>query len=281
MAIGLADAQQSLPTVSRNGLMAGLLILASVNGLAPPAIESVIHGGWQSAVFDTFKISVIVWGAWAAACYLAISAGGDDRIRSLDVAIAGLVVVLVALPLVRLSWLGLFLLAAYVFWTSSSGSRQRRSAVIFLAICVPMLWGPVLFALAASPLLNIDAYLVALLVGTRESGNVVTFVDGINRMQIWPACSSFHNISQAGLAWVALRQVLNKDLAREDMLWAGLAVLTAAAINLARLSLMAISPAYFALVHGPVGAQIAGGLTILSIAVLCTIGQRRELFAQA
>ena len=54
--------------------MAGLLIFASVNGLAPRAINSVINWGWNYAVFDTFDVSVIVWGAWVSACYLALRA---------------------------------------------------------------------------------------------------------------------------------------------------------------------------------------------------------------
>jgi len=44
---------------------------------------------------------------------------------------------------------------------------------------------------------------------------------------------------------------------------------------------MAVSPEYFDTIHVPLGAQIAGGLTIVLIAVICIIGQRRELFAPA
>lgn len=49
------------------------------------------------------------------------------------------------------------------------------------------------------------AFLVGSVTGAKQSGNVVTFLDGAHTLQIWPPCSSFHNISQAGLAWVALR----------------------------------------------------------------------------
>jgi hypothetical protein len=270
-----------VPRISRDHLLAALLILASVNGLAPRAIGSIITSGWDYAFVNTFDVSVIVWGAWASACYLAVLANDESRVRPLDIGIACIVLAIVAVPSPQLSWFGLFLLAAYVFWTSPHGSLQRRSATIFIAICVPMFWGPALLTYAALPLLKIDAFLVSTLVGTQRSGNLVTFIDGIHAMQIWPACSSFHNISQAALAWVALSQTLGRDLEPKDIVWAGLAVTSAAAVNLGRLSLMTVSPEYFETIHGPLGAQIAGGLTIVLIAVICIIGQRRELFTRA
>lgn len=268
-------------TISRGHLLAAVLIFASVNGLAPVAIKSVLLKGWQSAFSNTFGVSVIVWGAWASACTLAVLANDERRVGRLEIIIAGVIAAIVAIPVSHLTWLSLSLFSAYVFCTSPKGSLQQRSATIFFAICVPMLWGPALLASASTPLLKIDAFLVSTLVGTTQSGNVVTFVDGVHSMQIWPACSSFHNISQAALAWVALSQTLGRDLGRRDFFWAGLAVSSAAGINLGRLSLMAVSPEYFEMVHGPLGVQIAGGLTIFLIVSVCIVGQRRELFASA
>jgi hypothetical protein len=266
---------------SRNQLMTALFVLASVNGLAPIAIKSVLINGWNVAVFNTFDVSVIVWGAWASACYLAVRASDAKRISALDIVVACATVATVALPAIQLSWFALSLLAAYAFWTSPKGSLQRRSAIIFFAICVPMLWGPTFLFVAAPPLLKVDAFMVSTLIGTKQNGNVVTFLDGVHSMQIWPLCSSLHNISQAALAWVALSQTLGRDLGLKDILWCGAAVISAAAVNLGRLCLMAVSPEYFETIHGPVGAQFAGGLTIVLIAVICMIGQRRELFARA
>jgi hypothetical protein len=267
-------------TVSRGQLMAALFIIASFNGLVPIAIKSALFKGWDYAFFNTFDVSVIVWGAWASACYLAVFANDVGRIRQIDIVFACLILAIVALPVASLSLLSLSVLSAYVFWTSQKGSLQRRSAIIFFAICVPMLWGPALLVIAAPPLLKIDAFLVGMLIGTKQSGNVVTFIDGVHSMAIWPPCSSFHNISQAALAWVALSQTLGRDLGPKDIFWGGLAVIAAAAVNLGRLCMMAVSPEYFETIHGPLGAQIAGGLTIFLIAVICMIGQRRELFAR-
>ena len=94
-------------------------------------------------------------------------------------------------------------------------------------------------------------------------------------------CSSFHNISHAALAWVALTQILGRDLGIKDVFWCGFVMILAGSVNLARLSMMALWPEYFDTIHGPLGGQIAGTLTIILIAFVCIFGQRRELFARA
>lgn len=185
--------------IARGGLFATLFIFASLNGLAAAAAESVIAAGWQQAIFDTFGVSVIVWGAWASASYLALLGWDADRVGVRDIVIACIVLLFAALPEARLSWLGVALLSGYVLCTSPRGSAQWRSAAIFCAICVPMLWGPLLLMAWPLPLLTIDAFLVGSVTGAKQSGNVVTFLDGAHTLQIWPPCSSFHNISQAGL----------------------------------------------------------------------------------
>lgn len=266
--------------ISRGQLLAAILAISSVNGMASRAIFSVALLGWSDAITDTFDISVIVWGAWASACYLAFQQKGAERASKLDIVLAGLALAAVALPVPRFSWLTLCAFSVYVFWTSQAHTSLRRSAVIFFAICVPMLWGPMLFDFVAPPLLKIDAFLVSALAGTNRVGNVVDAVDGAHRIQIWPGCSSFHNISQAALAWVALSQTLGRDLGFRDLLWCGLAVASAAIVNLGRLSLMAISFDKFDTIHGQIGSQIAGGLTLILIVIICMVGQRRELFTR-
>ena len=272
-----SDAAVALP---RGQLLSALLIIASFNGLAPRVISDVAVNGWYYSIVNTFDTSVIVWGAWAAACYLSIQQDDRRPTSRLDIIVCCITFALVLVPFSTLSWFGLALLSAYVFCTSRKNSPQRRSAVIFFAICVPMLWGPMLFTFAAQPLLRLDAFLVSSVLGTERIGNVVGAVDGIHRMQIWPPCSSFHNISQAGLAWIALSQTLGRSLSLRDAFWCALAVALAAGVNLARLSLLGIFPEYFDTIHGPIGAQIAGGLTLLVITIVCMFGFRRELFAR-
>ena len=282
----------SLPSVglriSRTQLMAGLLIFSSAGGLLPRVIISLESRGWNASavvawgagVFDTFNTSVIVWGAWASACYLAFCADDRDRVRPLDIAVACGTLAIAAFPAAPFSWLALSLFSSYVYLTSPRKSPLRRSAIIFFAICVPMLWGPALLVFAAPLLLKIDAFLVATVIGAEYTGNVVKFV-GSPGIQIWPECSSFHNFSHAALAWVALTQILGRDLEIKDVFWCGFVTILAASVNVARLSMIALWPEYYDTIHGPVGSQIAGTLAILLIAFVCMVGQRRELFARA
>ena len=191
-----------------------------------------------------------------------------------------------ALPATSLSWVALSFFSAYVYLTSREKTPLRRSAIIFFAICFPLLWGPALLRLAAPLLLKVDAFLVAILTGADRTGNVIKFIVSsdpgtFQGIQIWPGCSSLSNISHATLAWVALTQTLGRDLGTRDVFWCGLAMILAGAVNLARLSAMAVSLEYYEIFHGPLGAQIAGTLTIFLIAFVCTFGQRRELFARA
>lgn len=281
--------QARLPSVgltfTRGQLMLGLFLFTSTSGLLPRVIKCVVSEGWISGVFNTFNISIIVWGAWASACYLAVSADDRDRVRPLDIAVVCGTFAIAALPAAPLSWFALSFFSLYVYFTSPRKSSLQRSAFIFFAICIPLFWGPVLFALAAPLLLKINSFLVATLIGAQRTGNVVYFVgsfqDGPRWMQIWNMCSSFHNISHAALAWVALTQTLGRDLGIKDVFWCGLVMILAGSVNLARLITMALWPKYFDTIHGPLGGQIAGTLTIILIAFVCIFGQRRELFARA
>jgi hypothetical protein len=267
-------------TISRGQLIAGLFIFSSTSGLLARVIKDVAIEGWSVSVLNTFNISIIVWGAWASACYLALSTDDRDPIRPLDIAASCVTFTIAALPAALFSWLALSIFSSYVYLTSPRESSLRCSAAIFFAICVPLLWGPMLFHFAAPVLLKVDALLVATLIGAERTGNVVDLV-GIHRIQIWPGCSSFHNISHAALAWVALTQTLGRDLEIKDVFWCGFAMISAASVNLARVSMIALWPAYYDTIHGPVGGGIAGALTIILIAFVCILGQRRELFARA
>ena len=273
-------------TISRSQLIAGSFIFTSTSGLLPRVVRSVADENWDKGVFNTFNTSIIVWGAWAAACYLALSADDRDRIRPLDLAAACVTFAIAALPATSLSWVALSFFSAYVYLTSPKKTPLRRSATIFFAICFPLFWGPELVLLAAPLLLKVDAFLVGTLTGAERSGNVLKFIvsgdaETFWGIQIWPGCSSLSNISHAALAWVALTQTLGRDLETKDIFWCGLAMILAGAVNLARLSAMAISYEYYVIFHGPLGEQIAGTLTILLIAFVCIFGQRRELFARA
>src|SRR5262245_56135327 len=144
--------------------MAGLLIFSSAGGLLPRVILSLEGRGWNlsavvvwgAGVFDTFNTSIIVWGAWASACYLALSADDRDRVRPLDIAVACGTFVIAAFPAAPFSWLALSLFSSYVYLNSPRKSTLRRRAIIFFVFCFPMLLGAELMCFVASLLLLFD-----------------------------------------------------------------------------------------------------------------------------
>jgi hypothetical protein len=267
--------------LSRDQLFAGLLIVASANGIASRALIFISGRGLGAGLYDTFGISLIVWIGWACACYLVVR---DDRgvpASAANLVAAGFILLLIALPGPHLSWLIVFALSAYLIWTTPPDATQRKAAMIFLTLTVPMFWGPLAFNVAASSLLEIDAFLCGKIIGTQQVGNLVQFSDGVASFQIWPPCSSFHNISQAAVAWMTLSQGLGRRWSLYDMTWCVLAGLSAMAVNLGRLSLIGLYREHFDAIHGSPGYEIAGLLALVAIIVVCIVGLRREIFQHA
>ena len=262
--------------LSRDQLLAGLLIVASANGLVSRVLINLPFAG----LYDPFGISLIVWGGWACACYLILRDDRGEPATGLDLIYASILLLLVASPGPHLSWAIVSALAVYIICTTPPDAAQRKAAMIFLTLTVPMFWGPLSFNVAARPLLEIDAFLVGKIIGTEQIGNTVKFADGVHFFQVWPGCSSFHNISQAAVAWMTLSQTLGRRWNLHDMIWCVLAGLAAMVVNLGRLSLIGLYREHFDSIHGSPGSEIAGLLALVAILLVCIIGLRREIFQQ-
>ncbi|WDR03477.1 hypothetical protein PSQ19_05090 [Devosia algicola] len=131
-------------------------------------------------------------------------------------------------------------------------------------------------ALFNDAILATDATLTAWVVGSQRNGNIVPFANGSGAMWIAPGCSSFTNISLAILAFVAL---VNVTSARWTSATLGLGALTCTLvvlINVTRISLIGYYPGQFELIHGSVGANIAGWLTTLLIMAMALLAVRRN-----
>lgn len=277
----MAVARSAQPLVSREQLLAALLIVTSANGIVPLAVAAARQAGFWDGLANTFGISAIVWAAWIAGCTIVLQADGTTPPRRTDYIVTALAAPFVFAPVLSLSWPCLTAIAAYVFLTADRDSALRRAAPIFAAIAVPMCWGPLFLRFAAYPVLDIDAILVGTITGAPHSGNVIQYADSRFVLQIFDGCSSFHNISQALVAWVATNRALGQSWHWKDTAGCALAVAAAIAVNLGRLSFMALAPANYELLHGPLGDRIAGTLTLVLIILVCAVGHRRELFARA
>jgi hypothetical protein len=266
--------------MDRNKYFAGLFALACANGLGSRMTEVVRETGWAAAIVSTFEISAVVWFSCAAGLALVMRDRGG-QILPVDIAIGAVLLVLIVLPVGGLSWLAVAILAGYLALNAKPESTVRRGAMILLAVTVPMLWSRLIFRYFANLILQIDASLVSLMLGTPRSGNLVRFVDNSGTLAIVPYCSSLHNVSLAILTWVAINQWLGRRWLRSDWQWIVLAVVAVVAVNVTRMSLMALSARNYQVIHGPWGDLVINLLTLCAVVGFCVAGVRRELFARA
>jgi hypothetical protein len=100
----------------------------------------------------------------------------SGRANGVDLAVGAAFLLLVALPISSLSWVATTASCLYLL-ASTNGASTRQGAVILLATTGPILWIRLLFKFFANPILNVDAFLVSWMLGTKRSGNMVEFAD--------------------------------------------------------------------------------------------------------
>src|SRR5262245_17215782 len=104
--------------ISRDEFFAVFFIVACVNGIGSQIVHSVHLSGWADAVVSTFGISVIVWVACFRGTELILQEKTDE-VRSPDLFLGLALLLLIALPIGRLSWLAITILALYVLLFSN------------------------------------------------------------------------------------------------------------------------------------------------------------------
>ncbi|CAH1668750.1 conserved membrane hypothetical protein [Hyphomicrobiales bacterium] len=262
--------------LSRGEFFGGLFALGCASGLAARVIQSANRLGWGDAFFNTFEISAIVWGSCVAGVFLVL----QDRapaLRSRDLVLGAGFVFLNILPVGALSWISITALSIYVVATTVDAS-SRRGAIILLAVTVPMLWSRLLFQFFANLILQIDASLVAFVLRTDRTGDMVRFADGSGLLVILPACSSLANVSLAILCWVAVSQVVDHRYSARDLLWCLAACVSVITVNVMRISIQGISQWHYDAFHGQWGDMISN-MIILGLTLCFSLsGVRRELF---
>ena len=153
-----------------------------------------------------------------------------------------------------------------------------------LATTIPMLWVPLLIQFFEQPVLRFDASLVAWLIGSQNTGNMVAFLHGSGYVQIAPACSSITNLALAFLCWVGVMQCANRRFSAEDILWVFLVCSSAVAVNVLRIGLVAHSREYYEVFHNQywdLTSTVANILTMAAAIGLSVLGARRELLSRA
>jgi hypothetical protein len=266
--------------MNRDQFFCGLLILAAANGLVSPVMLTVAAVGWLDALLGTFGVSAMVPIACFAATGLLYRSRLGETIKIPDVMIGLVVLSLTLLPLARFSWLALTVLSLYMLCVAPARSPRRRGALIALAVTGPTLWGPSLMEVFGPPILKADAILVSTLIGTDRVGSVFSGAVGADGLPthfaIGPPCSSVHGISIAVLAWVTISNVLGSAWSARYLVCGFLAAASVLAVNVSRLSLIGLFPAYYETIHGSPGSDIAAWLSLALVVAIPLLGVGRE-----
>jgi len=265
-------------SISRSEFFAGLYILGLANGLLGRAILSVNFDGWMGALLGLDINAIVLF-----ACFAGISAllyGDKDEVRPTDLAVAVVFLILVSLPIFALSWVAVTGLSLYILLFANNGSDRWRGALILLALTVPMLWSRLLFQFFAKPILDIDATLVAWLLGTDQIGNLVRFADGSGYMIVLAPCSSLANMSLAFLCWVSITQWAKHRWTAMDFVWSSLACASVIAVNVTRISLMGVSRSHYEAIHSQWGDLVTSSIMLGLMVGFSVLGARRELFSR-
>jgi hypothetical protein len=267
-------------SIPRNEFFTGLYIRGLANGLVARIYATSNFDDWTGVVLG-LDINVIV----LFACFAGLSAIFSDKhreqIRPMDLAVAAVFLMLTALPIFALSWVAVTGLSFYILLFANGSSARKRGAVILLALTVPMVWSRLLFQLFAKQILDIDAWLVASLLGSDRIGNMVGFADGSGYMVVLPACSSLTNMSLAFLCWVSVTQWAEHRWSAWDLLWSLLVCISVIAVNVTRISLMGLSHRHYDMIHGDLGDMVANFIMLCLMIGFSVLGARRELFSRA
>ena len=128
----------SLLRLDLASLLAATLVAASLNRLFVKMSESVALGGWPYAIATLLGISAVIWIALVALIDLGGDGTGVKPTRT-DWRLCGVALVSCLLPTGWEAGLALFGLSLISVLRFAPGSRERRIAIIGLALTGPPL----------------------------------------------------------------------------------------------------------------------------------------------
>lgn len=250
---------------SAQSFMAALIVIGFVNGIAEKVVLSVHDSGFLTAFLNTFDLSLIVWAGCAASVWLLLQAP-PRPIGRRDLVVGAVASLTFLVPVPAASWAGIMLIALHVW--QGGDARGRAAAGIAFALTVPTFWVRLAYALFLDPILVFHARLVALAVGTTAEGNMVPFADGSGGVYLEPACASLGNIALAILGASIFLNMRGARWTGRNVAWLGLCCAAILAIDVVRIALIALHPAQFDLLHGPLADVVAGWSTLIVILVI-------------
>ncbi|MEI5680156.1 hypothetical protein WBQ96_17735 [Mesorhizobium sp. CCNWLY176] len=257
--------------MTRQSFFAGMVVVGFANGISEKVYRSVTDSGFAAAIFNTFEISIILWGACFAALAMLLRPSAEQAFRRGDVLVSLLAGLAFMAPVPALSWLGIVLIAVHLRRTAGDETTRRAATIVF-ALTIPLFWTRLAFAAFSGTILHIDARLVGWMIGTVPVANVVPLADGSGSLFIAPACSSLANLSLVFVSAAAFVNLRSGRWTLSAIGWTATSAVAVVAINITRISLIGLYPWEYELLHGPIGASVAGWLTF---AVIALIGYNR------
>jgi exosortase/archaeosortase family protein len=267
MSVGITLGNGWRTSVTRSDLYCGLIVVGFANGISERISNAIDRDGVVVALFNSFDVSVVMWAAGLVALSL-LSRSERQPARGTDFAIAGVASAAFLMPIPSLSWLAFTGIAVYLAYSPISPPRMRRAAAVLGAMTIPMLWARILLATVSEYLLAADAKLVSWIVGTESNGNSIPFADGTGVLFLEPACSSLTNLSLVLLCGVVLVKAYDCAWSKRTAATILMACCAAIAINVIRISFIGVLPRYYDLIHGQVGATLAGWAIILTVSLI-------------
>ncbi|HET7085324.1 MAG TPA: archaeosortase/exosortase family protein [Rhizomicrobium sp.] len=191
-------------------------------------------------------------------------------------ALVGLISLSAVLPDDGAAWVGLTAFAMYILAAFPKDRPLRAAAAVMLALATQLFWGHLLFELVAFRIEAADAWLAAeLLKGLHHAVSLQGNLIGTESHQIvvYDACTSFHNVSVALLAFVSITKLSRLDWNAGDLVTAAGLILVTVMMNSLRLFLMASSaPGQLEFWHTGMGSQAINASLSALIAILCLHG---------
>lgn len=247
----------------RPRLFAFCAALTAVNGMAAIILDSIGADGTLAALLGLAGVSAVFWFALYAVATIARE-GEGPRLTTIDRVVAGAVVLGALLPYPMAGSIATLGAAAYLFVQGAARSRERRMAIVLLAITGTLLWGRILLPVFAPQLLGLDAWAVGQVAGSPVLGNTVGFTGSGERFAISPSCSSLHNISLAVILWATLTQLLRLTITPRLIAVCIAGVATMAGVNCLRLATIAANQSAFEYWHVGAGAGMFGWLALIA-----------------
>ena len=269
--------------MSRLKLFNIVFALGLINAMIRPIREHIMEFGLSDSLIGGFGISFIVWFAVYCSFDLLRKCSDQEAGRN-DWGMAFLTMILLLIPSAFMSWIALSFFAGYCgFFAFREASAGRNACLIMLAVALRVPVSDVCLKLSADALLQFDAAATLSILSMIEPASVrhgnIIIGSGGHELFIMTGCASFTNISLALLLWFTV--VRTHVLQWRAGLMFYIAPLSALVmgINIARLSMMALSQEQYFFYHEGLGADIVNALILLvalGMALLSIYFEKRQ-----